>query len=136
MKTGTADAEATWFHSLVLSHTPNCLKENADGIRQDWPRIPLPGSRELLSASTNLGQRISALLDTENPVTGVSSGNIRTELKLIGLPTRADGGHLKDSELALTAGWGHAGKGGGITMPDKGKLVERPLPRGRVQVHR
>jgi hypothetical protein len=34
-----------------------------------------------------------------------------------------DEGDLK-SELAVTAGWGHAGKGG-ITMPGKGKIIER-----------
>jgi hypothetical protein len=34
------------------------------------------------------------------------------------------GGSLSDDELAVTAGWGHAGKGG-VTMPGKGKIVER-----------
>jgi hypothetical protein len=45
--------------------------------------------------------------------------------------SRAGGGELREkdedgfkSELAVTAGWGHAGKGG-ITMPGKGKIVER-----------
>jgi hypothetical protein len=35
-----------------------------------------------------------------------------------------DGSSLKETELALTAGWGHAGKGG-VTMPGKGKATRR-----------
>jgi hypothetical protein len=30
-----------------------------------------------------------------------------------------------EGDLELTAGWGHAGKGG-VTMPGKGKAIERP----------
>ena len=37
---------------------------------------------------------------------------------------RVGGGSLRESDLALTAGWGHAGKGG-VTMPGKGRVVER-----------
>jgi hypothetical protein len=40
------------------------------------------------------------------------------------VPLRVGGGALRDDELAVTAGWGHAGKGG-VTMPGKGKTIER-----------
>ena len=41
------------------------------------------------------------------------------------MPTRVDGKPLDDTrDLAVTAGWGHAGKDG-VTMPGKGKLIER-----------
>jgi hypothetical protein len=48
----------------------------------------------------------------------------RPALQKIAVPSRVGEGSLRDDELALTAGWGHAGKGG-ITMPGKGKLIER-----------
>ena len=32
------------MHTLAVSYAPDYLSENADGIRQDWPRIPLPES--------------------------------------------------------------------------------------------
>jgi len=115
---------AVWFHALSIGHTPRYLDENADGIRQDWPRIPLPDSQKLLLASAELGRQIAALLDTESHVKGITAGDLRPELKIIAITTRAAGGNLKETELALTAGWGHAGKGG-ITMPGKGKLLER-----------
>jgi predicted helicase len=35
-----------WMHSLAIGYSPTYLTENADGIRQDWPRIPLPDSKE------------------------------------------------------------------------------------------
>jgi len=45
-------------------------------------------------------------------------------LQRIAAPSRVGGGSLTDEDLAVTAGWGHAGKGG-VTMPGKGKIVER-----------
>ena len=38
-----ADAETAaliWLHALAIGYAPAYLADNADGIRQDWPRIP------------------------------------------------------------------------------------------------
>lgn len=113
-----------WMHVLATGYAPEYLSENSDGVRQDWPRIPLPDSEELLLASAEFGKQIAALLDTESPVRGVTVGNLRSELKSIAVTTRLGGGCLKETDLKIDAGWGHAGKGG-ITMPGRGKLVER-----------
>jgi len=41
------------------------------------------------------------------------------------VPTRVDGKPLDETkDLAVTAGWGHAGKDG-VTMPGKGRLIGR-----------
>jgi hypothetical protein len=120
----SSGASAIWLHALASGYAPAYLSDNADGIRQDWPRIPLPSTSKSLLASAALGGKIAALLDTEAPVNGVTAGDLRPELKLIAATTRAGGGSLKESGLALTAGWGHTGKGG-VTMPGRGKLVER-----------
>jgi hypothetical protein len=117
-----ADADTAaliWLHALAIGYAPAYLAENADGIRQDWPRIPLPDSKAALLASAALGRQIAALLDTESPVPGVTEGRLRPELKVIAEPHSSD---LPD--FRVTAGWGHAGKGG-VTMPGKGKLVRR-----------
>jgi hypothetical protein len=115
-----ADAETAawiWMHSLAIGYSPAYLAENADGIRQDWPRIPLPDSKKALIASAELGKQVAALLDTETPLAGVADGNVRPELKTIAVLSST-------VNLSLTAGWGHAGKGG-VTMPGKGKLQTR-----------
>ena len=42
-----ADGETAgliWMHALAIGYSPAYLSENADGIRQDWPRIPLTES--------------------------------------------------------------------------------------------
>jgi hypothetical protein len=124
-------AGLVWMHALAIGYSPDYLNENADGIRQDWPRVPLPSRKELLEKSAELGRQVAALLDTEAPVEEVTQGEIRTELRLIGVAARAgeEGGGgvkppLQDEDLAVRAGWGHAGKGG-VTMPGRGKLVER-----------
>jgi predicted helicase len=51
-----------FYHSLALLHSPAYRHENAGALRQDWPRIPLPDSKELLLASAALGRKIAALL--------------------------------------------------------------------------
>lgn len=115
---------STWMHCLAVGYSPAYLHENADGIRQDWPRIPLPDSRELLLSSAEIGRQVAALLDTESPVKNITAGDIRSEVKFVAVTARVGGGNLKESDLALTSGWGHTGKGG-VTMPGKGKLLVR-----------
>ncbi len=46
---------------------------------------------------------------------------------MIGVAARVGGGNLdpQAGDLAVTSGWGHAGKGG-VTMPGKGKIILRP----------
>ncbi len=114
-----ATAALLWMHALAIGFSPAYLAENADGVRQDWPRIPLPDSKATLLASAALGKQIASLLDTETPLTGVADGNVRHELKGI-----AEFHFTGDVNFRLTAGWGHAGQGG-VTMPGKGKLLTR-----------
>lgn len=115
-----------WMHALAIGYSPAYLTENADGIRQDWPRVPLPNSKDLLLSSAELGRKVAMLLDTESSVPDVTSGKIRTELRHITTIWRIGGGMMNPDagDLAVTAGWGHAGKDG-VTMPGKGKIVER-----------
>jgi hypothetical protein len=124
-----ADAKTAgliWMHALAVGYSPAYLCENADGIRRDWPRVPLPDSRKALEASAALGEQVAALLDTEADVPGVTSGKIAPLLKTIGLITKVGGGAIDPSgdDLAVTAGWGHRGKDG-VVMPAKGKVSKR-----------
>lgn len=113
-------ADLIWMHALAIGYAPAYLSENADGVRQDWPRVPLPARRETLLKSAELGRQIAALLDPETPVEGVTSGGtIRPELKSVGPICRAGGGGLGERDLRLTARWGYAGKNR-VTMPGPG----------------
>ena len=114
-------ASLIWMHALAIGYSPAYVAENADGVRQDWPRIPLPNSKEALLASADLGNQIAALLDAESPLRTVTSGTVRPELVKIAVVTQLAEGAL---DLSITAGWGHGGKGG-VTMPGKGKLTTR-----------
>ncbi len=122
---GSGNRPETLFHHIIaISHSVSYAQDQADALRQDWPRIPLPADKDLLTRSAGLGRRVAALLDAESPVNGVTSNPIRTELKLVSAVSRVGGGSLSSDELAVTAGWGFAGKGG-ATMPAKGRVVER-----------
>jgi Type ISP C-terminal specificity domain/N-6 DNA Methylase len=124
-KIGTvANAEDLFYHSLATMHAPAYRTENAGGLRQDWPRIPLTNSKEALLNSSALGRSLGAILDPEASTKNITVGEQRPELKLIGTITRAGGGSLEESDLWVRAGWGHSGKRG-ATMPSKGKLLER-----------
>ncbi len=119
------EVRRVWHHILAITYAPVYLKENADGIRQNWPRIPLPSSEGLLGSSSGLGCKVAALLDTESLVEHVTAGQLLPELKLIGRLHKIDGKPLDEGEdLRITAGWGHAGKDG-IVMPGQGKLIKR-----------
>jgi len=124
-----ADADTAsllWMHVLAIGYSPAYLGENADGLRYDWPRIPLPNSRQSLLASVELGKQIAALLDTESYVDDVTSGEILPELKKLAIISRVDEKPLNSEagDLKIEAGWGH-GNNDGVTMPGAGKLIER-----------
>lgn len=117
-------AALPWHHALAIGYAPAWLEENSDGIRQDWPRVPLPDTADLLSASAALGARVAALLDPDTPVPGVTSGAIQPVIQTIAVPTKRGGGAMTEADRTLTAGWGHSGKGGAV-MPGRGRIVTR-----------
>jgi hypothetical protein len=103
------DIEASsliWMHALAIGYSPAYLSENAQGIRDSWPRIPLPDLKQTLHSSAKLGREVAALLDTEHSVSTVTSRTIRPELKVLAVVSRAGGRNLNPDEghLDLTAG--------------------------------
>jgi hypothetical protein len=122
-----------WMHALAIGYSPAYLTKNADGIRRDWPRIPLPDRRKTLEESASLGRQVAALLDTESEVAGITGGKIEPFFRIIGSISKVGGGALNaDTDLAVTAGWGHAGKGG-ATMPAKGRIVNRDYDKSELE---
>jgi hypothetical protein len=122
IKDPDADADTAaliWHHALAIGYSPAYLSENADGVRQDWPRIPLPASKASLLASAELGRQVAVLLDTETPVPGITQGKPRPDLRAVA-ELRATG----SPDFCITAGWGHGGQAG-VTMPGKGKMLTR-----------
>ncbi|PDW04734.1 hypothetical protein CJ255_02235 [Candidatus Viridilinea mediisalina] len=127
------DASLLFYHSLALLHAPAYRVANADALRQDWPRIPLPATSALLLASAELGRQVAALLDSEHPVVGITSGTIRDELRPIAVVSMVGGGQINPAagDLDLTVGWGYRGRSG-VTMPAKGRVVERAASGGEI----
>ena len=122
------------FHQvLAVLHDPSYREANAGALRMEWPRIPLPGwpdgdtqgAAEELAASAARGRELAALLDSETPVPGVTTGALRSEMAAIAVPSTTDGGNMAGDEFSVTAGWGHFGQGEAV-MPGQGRVVERP----------
>lgn len=119
-------AGTLWMHAVAIGFSRAYLTQNGDGIRQDWPRIPLPAGREILAASAALGRQVAELLDPEAEIIGVTAKPIRPEMRAIGKVSRSGGGRLQPDadDLAVSVGWGYRGNGG-VCMPGKGRAVER-----------
>ncbi len=116
--------EAIWFHALAIGYSPAWLADSGEAIRQDWPRVPLPATAELLLASADLGRQVADLLDPDVPVPGVTTGSIRPELRTIAVLAKRDGSSASGEDMALTAGWGHFARGS-VVMPGRGLTAER-----------
>lgn len=122
----TPPHENLFYHTLAVLHAPSYRTENAGALRQDWPRVPLPETREALEESAAIGREVAGLLDVEQQVPGVTSGSIREELRPIGTPQHVepDGQLNPDEDFSVTAGWGYVGHHG-ATMPGGGTYDER-----------
>ncbi len=121
------------MHALAVGYSPAYLAENADGIRGDWPRVPLPAEGDALRRSAELGRVVAALLaydpaDASTHSTllrGVVASPLRAEMRVLGTPARRGGGQLRASEgeYALRANWGFSTPKG--VMPGRGRAEER-----------
>ncbi len=114
---------------LTIGYGPAWLTENANGIRQDWPRVPLPDNAALLRASAALGARIAALLDPETAVDGVTAGAIDPVIAGIAVPVRQGGGAMSEAD-AVTAGWGTRVRVGGDARTQADCLSRSRCRRG------
>ncbi len=106
-----------WMHVLAVGYSSRYCDENAAGIQNDWPRIPLPQATELLSASASLGRTVTELLSGSSPPPAAP-------IRLGTLSAAVGEGLNPDADLSLSAHWGIAGRDG-ICMPSTGKLGER-----------
>jgi hypothetical protein len=122
---GLEGAAELFFHALAVGHSPLYLSENESPLWQDWPRIPLPSTRDMLAASAVLGRRVAALLNVEEEPPGVTAGIGPADLRVLGVFSLAPGHRLdEEKDLSVTAGWGHTGRDG-ITMPGTGRILDR-----------
>ena len=133
-----------FHHVIAVLHDPQYRAANAGALRMEWPRIPLPGwadgngdtsdAADELIASAARGRQLAALLDSDTPVAGVTSGTLTPAMAAIAVPaivqgsgvqeSGADGGNMTGDDFAVTAGWGHHGSGDAV-MPGQGRVVER-----------
>ena len=127
-----ADVEDLFHHALAVLHDNTYRETNADALRAEGPRIPLPGwpdgggddAAAELAESAARGRELAALLDTDTPVPGVTEASLRAEIAAVAVPSTTDGSNMTGDDFALTAGWGHFGQGEAV-MPGQGRVVER-----------
>ena len=127
-----ADVMDLVHHVIAVLHDSAYNRTNADALRAEGPRIPLPGwpdgevegAADAFARSATLGRELAALLDSETPVPGVTQAPLRPEIAAIAVPATTSGRNMAGDDFALTAGWGHLGQGDAV-MPGQGRSVER-----------
>ena len=121
-----------FHHVIAVLHNPQYRAANAGALRMEWPRIPLPGwpdgsadgAADEMAASAARGRQLAALLDSDTPVAGVTSGALTPTMAAIAVPSTTDDSNMTGDDFAVTAGWGHYGSGDAV-MPGQGRIVER-----------
>ena len=58
------------------------------------------------------------------PVPGVTQAPLRSEIAALAVPATSHGRNMKAEDFAVTAGWGHHGRGDAV-MPGQGRAVKR-----------
>ena len=133
VQTSQANAQLIWLHALAIGYSPLYLEENGDAIRNDWPRVPLPGALSTLLSSAELGQHLADLLDidTNDAALGpevLARRSTVAQLNCVGGRPLA----LDKGDLAITAGWAieqtrrqRSGAISRIVMPSSGRIEVR-----------
>ena len=112
--------EDLFYHALAIGYSGEYRLENADGLRIDWPRIPLPGSRSVLENSAARGRQVAGFLDSDSRLAGVDSGEVSPVYAGVGILRPDSSGH---ANLRVEASWGHR-DGKGKVFPGSGMLGE------------
>ena len=110
-------ARLLWHHALAIGYAPAYQHDNADGIGQDYPRIPLPNSADVLRASAQLGAQIARLLLPDSdwqPAPEVPESHI----------ARITFQNPAQKELHVAANWGYRTTDGKV-MPGSGRAIRR-----------
>lgn len=99
-------ADQPWLHALAIGFTPSYLAENRDAGRFTYHRVPVPGNRDQLATSAQLGTRIAALLDLERAVPELTSPDAPDAVfwRTVAPIESASGAHLRSEDLRLH-GW-------------------------------
>ena len=130
-----ASVEDLFHHVVAVLHDRAYNKLNADALRAEGPRIPLPGwptpgsagilpAADALVRSASRGRELAALLDPDTPVPGVTQAPLRPEMAAIAVPATTDGRNMSGDDFVVTEGWGHFGSGDAV-IPGQGHIVER-----------
>ncbi|MFZ4509120.1 MAG: type ISP restriction/modification enzyme [Fimbriimonas sp.] len=131
---GFTDQLVPFYHAVATMHSSAYRDSNSGALRQDWPRVPWPKNvdeipadrealRQALEHSAALGRRVAALLDSETPVEGVTTGRLDPTLRGLAEYRRLDGQTGGPVDKRLQARWGYRGQGG-VVMPATGRITE------------
>jgi hypothetical protein len=96
---------------LALGHARQYQEDHADGLRQDWARVPIPRDRALFDALAQAGEHVATLLDPLAPARSVIAATIKEAVRSLAVLSRRGGGAVRKSDLVITASYFGAAPG-------------------------
>jgi hypothetical protein len=129
-------SEKLFYHMIAVLWSPAYREDNEASLRQDWPRIPIPADPSLLDTSSELGRAVVDLLLPDKPVSGITKGRLKAEIKELAIPMKVGGGNINpDTDLKVDAGWGFYGRGNAV-MCGAGRISPNETdPKNAIDVY-
>lgn len=126
--------EALYYHAIATLHSPAYAEDHKGGLRQDWPRVPLPKDAAPLLRSAELGRRVAALLNVGMEVEGVTTGRLRDALSVVARVVHAGGEEPDEASrhFMLAVRWGRSGQPG-VVMPGPGRTQRRTFSAAEIE---
>ena len=122
---GWPDLAAPAGRGALSGRGDACVAPTLDAAAHEDPAsAQAEQAAQILAASAACGRELAGLLDSDTPVPGVTTGQLRPEIAAIAVPATTDGHNMTGDDFAVTAGWGHFGSGEAV-MPGSGRVVER-----------
>ena len=125
------NCQKVWYHVLSIGFSTKYLEENALNIKLGYPKIPFPNSVEFLNESSNIGEQIAKLLNSEVNIEEITLNysDLNKEIAVISTTTNST---ISSDELTLNANWGNKTVQG--VMPGKGKYEERVFSKEEYKI--
>lgn len=115
-------ADSLFYHVLAVLWSGQYKQEHSASLKMDWARIPLPATGPVMASSADVGKALTNLLRLDQSLPGITSGKLRSDLKMLGVPHKVGGKSIDpDKDLEVTASWGARNKMGAV-MPGQGKI--------------
>ncbi len=109
---------------LAVCHAPSYQAEHKESLAQDWARVPIPRSRQLLDELAAAGDLLATLLNPVVSPTKAIENLLGGQAKHLAVPCKLGGGSVGDTDLRVGYSFFGGAQGGWRT---RGAAPREPM---------